>query len=69
MIRHALIDEKRKTYEWMCLSDTAAPTWEVRSFQQIQFRLGKSFQEAFEDWYYTRDGRKFGSVMIIINEK
>lgn len=68
MIRHALIDEKRKTYEWMCLSDTAAAHMGGAEFSVNPIPTWEEFQEAFEDWYYTRDGRKFGSVMIIFNE-
>ena len=68
MIRHALIDEKRKTYEWMCLSDTAAAHMGGAEFSANPIPTWEEFQEAFEDWYYTKDGRKFGSVMIIFNE-
>ena len=48
MIRHALINEKRKTYEWMCLSDTATAHRVVKISQRIQFQLGTSFKQALK---------------------
>lgn len=68
MIRHALIDEKRKTYEWMCLSDTATAHMGGTEFSENPIPNWDEFQEAFEDSYYTEIGRKSGSVMIINNE-
>lgn len=68
MIRHALIDEKRKTYEWMCLSDTAATHMGGADYAENPIPSWEEFQEAFEDFYYTESSRKLGSVMIISNE-
>lgn len=68
MIRHALIDEKRKTYEWMCLSDTAVAHMGGTEFLENPIPSWKEFQASFEDFYYTESGRKSGSVMIITNE-
>lgn len=68
MIRHALIDEKRKTYEWMCLSDTATAHMGGTYFSENPIPNWDDFQASFEDFYYTESGRKFGSVMIITNE-
>lgn len=68
MIRHALINEKRKTYEWMCLSDTAIAHMGGEDFSENPIPTWEEFQEAFEDFYYTEAGRASGSVMIISDE-
>lgn len=68
MIRHALIDEKRKTYEWMCLSDTATAHMGGEEFLMNPVLTWEGFQEAFEDFYYMESGKRFGSVMIIFHE-
>ncbi len=68
MIRHALIEEKKKTYEWMCLSDTATAHMGGMEFSENPIPNWDEFQEAFEDFYYMESGKESGSVMIIINE-
>lgn len=65
MIRHALINEKRKTYEWMCLSDTATAHMGGKEFSENPIPTWEEFQKAFEDFYYTEIDRASGSVMII----
>ncbi|MDD3039504.1 GNAT family N-acetyltransferase [Bacteroides sp.] len=67
MIRHALIDEKRKTYEWMCLSDTAAAHMGGADYEENPIPSWEEFQEAFEDFYYTESRKESGAVMIIQN--
>lgn len=68
MIRHALINEKRKTYEWMCLSDTATAHMGGKEFSNNPIPTWEEFQEAFEDFYYTESDKASGSVMIISDE-
>ncbi|RHR38595.1 N-acetyltransferase [Parabacteroides sp. AF18-52] len=68
MIRHALINEKIKTYEWMCLSDTATAHMGGTDFSENPIPTWEEFQEAFEDFYYMESGKESGSVMIIANE-
>ncbi len=65
MIRHALINEKRKTYEWMCLSDTATAHMGGKDFSENPIPTWDEFQASFEDFYYTENNRASGSVMII----
>lgn len=67
MIRHALIDEKRKTYEWMCLSDTAAAHMGGADYAENPIPSWEEFQEAFEDFYYMESRKESGAVMIIQN--
>lgn len=69
MIRHARLDEKRKTYEWLCLSDTTPMHMGTPDYPENPIHDWEAFQEDFEDFYYSPDGRTKGSVMIIESEK
>ncbi|WP_110309724.1 GNAT family N-acetyltransferase [Dysgonomonas alginatilytica] len=64
-IRHAAIDEKRKTYEWLCLSDTAAMHMGKPDFPENPIPTWQEFQNDFEDFYYQQESLHLGSVMII----
>lgn len=68
MIRHATIDEKRKTDEWMCLSDAVTSHMGGETFPMNPIPTWEEFEEAFEDFYYTESGRASGSVMVILND-
>ena len=48
MIRHASINEKIKTYKWMCLSDTATAHMGGTDFTENPIPTWEEFQEAVE---------------------
>jgi len=66
-IRHAQIDEKEKTYNWLCLSDTATLHMGEPDYPESPVPDREQFQDDFEDFYYLESGRGKGSVMIIQN--
>jgi RimJ/RimL family protein N-acetyltransferase len=67
-IRHARLDEKKKTYEWLCLSDTTGMCMGPPDYPEHPVPDWKQFQEDFEDFYYCEAGQHLGSVMIIEND-
>lgn len=67
-LRHALPDEKRKTYEWLCLSDTTSWHMGEPDYPENPVFGWEQFQEDFEDFYYQTEGQEKGSVMIILND-
>lgn len=67
-IRHATQDEKQKTYEWLCLSNTAQMHMGEPDYPESPIPDQKQFNEDFEDFYYLKDGIRRGSVMIIEND-
>lgn len=68
-IRHAKISEKEKTYQWLCLSDTASMHMGEPDYPESPIPDWYQFQEDFEDFYYLESGRQKGSVMIIENDE
>ena len=64
-IRHAVLDEKYKTFEWLCLSDTTAMHMGPPDFPDIPVPDWQQFRNDFEDFYYEKDKRTQGAVMII----
>lgn len=64
-IRHARIDEKYKIYQWLSLSDTAIMHMGKPNFPESPIPNWLQFQEDFEDFYFQKDGREKGSVLII----
>lgn len=64
-IRHAHITEKYKTYEWLCLSDTAHMHMGEPDYPNNPILSWDEFKESFEDFYYQEEARDKGSVMII----
>lgn len=64
-LRHARIGEKRKTFEWLSLSDTTAAHTGPPLFPEIPILTWDEFREDFEDFYYEEYGRGKGSVMIV----
>ena len=64
-IRHANLTEKHKTYEWLCLSDTASMHMGAPDYPNSPAPTWAEFNEDFEDFYYVEKGRTKGSVMII----
>jgi RimJ/RimL family protein N-acetyltransferase len=67
-IRHAGIGEKKKTYEWLCLSDTTSMHMGPPDYPESPIPNWDEFQEDFEDFYYLAKGCLLGSVMIIEND-
>lgn len=68
-IRHAALEEKYKTYEWLCLSNTAHLHMGAPDYPESPVPDLTQFEEDFEDFYYLESGRKQGSVMIIEKDK
>ncbi len=66
--RHASISEKYKSYEWLCLSDTAQMHMGNPDYPNSPIPDWSEFKEDFEDFYYLEETRKKGSVMIINND-
>lgn len=64
-IRHATLDEKYKTYEWLCLSDTTSLHMGEPDYPESPVPDWAQFQNDFEDFYYQREHENRGSVMII----
>ncbi|WP_070000987.1 GNAT family N-acetyltransferase [Cellulosilyticum sp. I15G10I2] len=64
-IRHADITEKYKTYEWLCLSDTAQMHMGEPDYPNNPIPSWEEFKEGFENFYYQEETRGKGSVMII----
>jgi diamine N-acetyltransferase len=67
-IRHATLAEKQKTYEWLCLSNTANMHMGEPDYPESPIPDQKQFNEDFEDFYYMENGN-LGSVMIMENDK
>lgn len=68
-IRFARLDEKKKTYEWLCLSDTTKMHMGEPDYSENPILDWKQFQKYFEDFYYLKTGQHFGAVMIIEKDK
>lgn len=66
-IRHATLAEKDKTYEWLCLSDTASLHMGAPDYPEHPIPNWEQFQNDFENFYYQKEHRDLGSVMIISN--
>lgn len=63
-LRHATLDDKRKSYEWLCLSDTTSSHMGAPDYPENPIFTWEEFQEAFEDFYYTEEQKEQGAVMI-----
>ncbi len=68
-IRHARLDEKFKTYQWLSLSDTASMHMGKPDYPESPIPDWEQFQEDFKDFYFQEDSREIGSVMIITRDK
>lgn len=68
-IRHATLDEKYKTYEWLCLSDTSTLHMGEPNYPENPIPDWAQFQNDFEDFYYQKEHEDLGSVMIISNNE
>lgn len=64
-IRHARLDEKKKTYEWLCLSDTAGMHMGEPNYPESPIPNWEEFQEDFADYYYKEESQNLGSGFII----
>lgn len=67
-IRHATLEEKYKTFEWLCLSDTASLHMGEPDYPESPIPDWNQFQNDFEDFYYQEEHQNLGSVMIISND-
>jgi len=68
-IRHATLDEKYKTYEWLCLSDTTALHMGEPDYPESPIPDWDQFQSDFKDFYYQKEHVDLGAVMIISNNE
>ena len=68
-IRHARLDEKKKTYELLCLSDTTKMHMGKPDYSESLIPDWNQFQEDFKDFYYLKEEQHLGSVMIIEKDK
>lgn len=68
-IRHAALDERQKSYEWFCLSNTAPLHMGEPDYPESPIPDQDQFNEDFEDFYYLEAGIRKGSVMIIHNDE
>jgi diamine N-acetyltransferase len=64
-IRHARLNEKKKSYEWLCLSDTAEMHMREPNYTESPIPDWDQFDQDFEDFYYSESSQDKGSVMII----
>lgn len=67
-IRHASIDEKRKSYEWLYQSDTTPMHSGAPDYPENPVASWEEYLSNFVDFYFTEDGRKQGSLLIIEND-
>lgn len=67
-IRHATLEEKYKTYEWLCLSDTTRLHMGAPDYPESPVPDWEQFQRDFEDFCYQPEHRERGGVMIISND-
>ncbi|MBN1776385.1 MAG: hypothetical protein JW817_07975 [Clostridiales bacterium] len=61
-IRHANVEEKKKTYEWLSLSDTSRMHMGEPDYPGSPAPDWQEFQEDFEDFYYLESGKNKGAV-------
>ena len=67
-IRHALIAEKKKVYNWLCLSDTTSMHMGPPDYPESPAPDWQQFLNDFQDFYFLESGQDRGSVMIIEND-
>lgn len=67
-IRHATLGEKFKTYEWLCLSDTASLHMGEPDYPESPVPDWDQFRNDFEDFYYQKEHQDLGSVMIVSHD-
>lgn len=68
-LRHACLDEKQKTYEWLCLSNTAQLHMGEPDYTENPIPDQKEFNEDFADLFFTEETRGSGAVMIVENNQ
>ncbi len=66
-IRHSRIEEKKKIYEWLCLSDTTSLHLGEPNFPECLVPTWEEFLVEFQDYYFLEEGRNKASIMIIEN--
>lgn len=64
-IRHAENSEKRKVFEWLCLSDTTPMHMGEPDYPDNPIADWEGFQADFEDFYFDEKRKAKGAVMII----
>jgi diamine N-acetyltransferase len=64
IIRHAELSEKRKTYEWLCLSDTTNMYMGPPDYPEHPVPTWEEFREDFKDFYYLDNEMQSAAVLI-----
>lgn len=64
-LRYSTIDEKRKVYEWLCLSDATSSFMGEPDFPDHPIPTWEEYFEDFEEFYFIEEEKERGSVMII----
>jgi RimJ/RimL family protein N-acetyltransferase len=64
-IRHARIDERKKTFDWYCDIFENNDQMDSSVVQKYSFQ---EYIDDFEDFYFVASGKNKGSVMIIQND-
>jgi diamine N-acetyltransferase len=67
-IRHAEISEKRKVYEWLCLSDTAPLHMGAPNYPESPIPTWTEYCRDFADFYFLPSEKDKGSVLVIESE-
>lgn len=64
-LKHATLEDKRKSYEWLCLSDAVSSHMGAPDYPENPILTWDEFEEAFEDFYYIEEQKESGAIMII----
>lgn len=62
------LTDKRKVYEWLCLSETAKSHMGAPDFEDAPIPTWEEFEEDFKDYYFDGSKPNFGQLWIIKNE-
>lgn len=62
------LSDKRKVYEWLCLSETTKSHMGSPDFEDTPIPTWEEFEEDFKDYYFDGSKPNFGQLWIIKNE-
>jgi len=65
LIRYSTLAEKRKIYEWLCLSDITSMCMGEPHYPEHPVPTWEEYRDDFEDFYFDEEEKHLGSVMII----
>ncbi len=64
-IKPSKLDDKRKVYEWLCLSETAKSHMGPPNFEDTPIPSWEEYCEDFEDYYFDGSKPECGQLWII----